>query len=131
MTIEARLVGDWAEAYPKPGHLALILPLALEGGGTVGDMRLRVEGISRPLAWVGCWYGGAFLARPASVKPPVSIVCVFQGEGVHQVSYRVTLEGAVGRTWRTWQTWGEFDLRPGVARYVVRPNTPIGKGQAR
>ena len=120
-TIEARLVGDWAETYPRPGHLALIIPLALEGDGTIGDMRLRVEGISRPLVWVGCWYNGEFVPRPAHVKPPLSIVCVFAGEGQHQAAYVATLEGAIGRTWRTWQDWGEIALQPGVARYVVRP----------
>lgn len=128
MTIEAKLVGDWAEAYPKPGHLALILPLTLEGNGAVKDMRLRVEGISKPLSWVGCWYGGALLPRPASLGAPISVVCVFQGEGAHQPAYVVATQG---KTAWTWDVLGEFVLRPGVARYVVRPNAPTGKGQQR
>ena len=114
MTIEARLIGDWAEAYPQRGSLALVLPLALDGVGTVKAMRLRVEGIPTPLRWVGLWDGGAGLPLTA----PIAVRCVFVGPGQHQPDYRVTLEGKTG--W-TWQTWGEFELRPGVARYIVQP----------
>ena len=123
-TIEARLVGDWAETYPKRGHLALILPLALEGTGTIKDMRLRVEGVSRPLSWAGCWYGGTLVPRPAALTAPITVTCVFRGEAEHQPAYLVTLEGRTG--W-TWQAWAEVALRPGVARYVMRP----GKAKTR
>jgi len=117
MAIEASLVGDWAETYPAHGHLALILPLSFEGQGAIKDLRLRVEGISGPLAWSGCWHDGIALPRPPSMAAPVVARCIFQGTGQHSADYHITLEGKSG--W-TWQTWGEFDLRPGVARYVMR-----------
>ena len=121
MTIEASLVGDWAEAYPKRGSLALVLPLALDGAGEVKAMRLRVEGIPTPLRWVGLWDGKEIISLNflPPIETPASIYCVFVGPGQHQPDYRVTLEGKTG--W-TWQTWGEFELRPGVARYVMRPS---------
>lgn len=118
MTIEASLVGDWAETYPGNAQIAFILPLAFEGDGTIKDLRLRVEGFVRPLAWTGC-FDGLTMSRPAHVAAPIMLQCVFRGDGKHQPDYYVTLEGKTG--W-TWQTWGEFDLQPGVARYVVRPN---------
>jgi hypothetical protein len=117
MTIEARLIGDWAEAYPRKGHLALILPLALDGAATIKAMRLRVEGIPTPLRWVGLWDGASVVGSPLTAS--VAARCVFVGAGQHQPAYHVTLEGKIG--W-AWQTWGEFELRPGVARYVMRPS---------
>ena len=118
MTIEASLVGDWAETYPKPGHLALILPLAFEGSGSLHALRLRVEGISKPLDWIGCWHNGALYPRPSALAVPVSVSCVFQGQGQHAPVYMVAIEGK--SVW-TWDVLGEFQLRPGVTRYVVRP----------
>ena len=119
MTIEARLIGDWAEAYPGKGQLTLIMIVHLDGDGLVKDMRLRVEGVTKPLAWAGCYYGGRVVPVPGTLTAPNSVSCVFQGQGKHAPSYRATLEGKTG--W-AWQTWGEFELRPGVARYVVRPS---------
>ena len=118
MTIEARLVGDWAETYPGNAQIAFILPLAFEGPGIIKDLRLRVEGVHKPLAWVGC-FDGLGLFRPAPVTAPVTAQCIFRGAGQHAPDYQVRVEGKTG--W-TWQVWGEFELRPGVARYVMRPS---------
>ena len=118
-TIEATLIGDWAEAYPGRGQLTLIMIVHLDGDGPVKDMRLRVEGVTKPLAWAGCYYGGRVMSRPDHLAAPNNVSCVFQGQGKHAPSYHAALEGKTG--W-TWQTWGEFELRPGVARYVMRPS---------
>lgn len=123
--VEVSLAGDWAETYPRKGHLALILPLAFEGVGTVKDLRLRVEGIHKPLGWAGCWHDGVLLPRPARLDAPIRAACVFRGEAEHRPLYLVTVEGRTG--W-TWQAWGEFTLRPGSARRILRPTAT---GQAR